>query len=138
VSGSAGRGSPRAAAVLAVVALAGAAPRAGPTAATCPVPIEVPGTAGTLLAVHCDAGARGAPPAGAARLLFGLGIDPNHASARTLEALPGIGPGRAAAIVQEARAHPLCNTRDLERVPGIGPATGARVAPWLAPGADCP
>ncbi len=69
---------------------------------------------------------------GPARALFGLGIDPNRASAATLEALPGIGPARAAACVAARADGPYRTLADLDRVPGIGPVTLRRVAPWLA------
>ena len=65
-----------------------------------------------------------APSVGAARLLWGLTLDLNRAPAVALEALPGIGPGRAAAIVA---ARPFCRVRELTRVRGIGPVTLARV-----------
>jgi hypothetical protein len=61
-----------------------------------------------------------APEHGAARLLWGLPLDLNREAARDLEALPGIGPGRARAIVT---GRPFCTVEDLDRVPGIGPAT---------------
>lgn len=64
---------------------------------------------------------RGTPPAqGAARLLWGLPLDLNREDARDLEALPGIGPGRARAIVG---GRPYCALSDLDRVRGIGPVT---------------
>jgi hypothetical protein len=77
---------------------------------------------------------RVAPPAdlaGPARILFGLGIDPNRAGLDTLEALPGIGPGRAAAWVEERSRAPFCRPVDLERVTGIGPKTRAGLEPFL-------
>lgn len=73
----------------------------------------------------------------AARLLFGRGLDPNRAAPGALEALPGIGPARALAIVREARVRPFCRAEDLERVAGIGPAIQARLAAFVevSPGA---
>ena len=65
-------------------------------------------------------------------MLFGLGIDPNRASASTLEALPGIGPARAAAIVAARADAPYRALADLGRVHGIGPVTLRRVEPWLS------
>ncbi len=57
-------------------------------------------------------------------------IDLNTASAVQLDTLPGIGPARAAAIVEDRARHgPFRAVSDLDRVPGIGPATLARVAP---------
>lgn len=67
---------------------------------------------------------------GATRLLFGLAIDLNRADARTLEVLPGIGPGRAQAIVRERARAPFCEVGDLERVHGLGPVLVARIAPF--------
>jgi competence ComEA-like helix-hairpin-helix protein len=52
----------------------------------------------------------------------------NTASATELDALPGIGPTRAAAILQYRAAHgPFASVEHLVRVPGFGPATLARV-----------
>ena len=66
-----------------------------------------------------------APRQGAARLLWGLPLDVNREAARDLEALPGIGPGRARAIVGN---RPYCALNELDRVPGIGPVTLRRLA----------
>jgi competence protein ComEA len=101
-----------------------ALPGAPPAPAACPAPREVaPGE------VRCDG-----PPrlSGAAALLFGEPLDPNRAPAVALAALPGIGPGRAEAILRERAIRPFCRIEDLERVPGIGPRTLARMAPFLA------
>ncbi|MEN8162084.1 MAG: helix-hairpin-helix domain-containing protein [Myxococcota bacterium] len=68
------------------------------------------------------------PAAGAARLLFGLRLDPNREPAAALEALPGIGPARARAIVA---GRPYCRVAELTRVPGIGPVTLSRIADRL-------
>ncbi|MFO0687396.1 MAG: tRNA (adenosine(37)-N6)-threonylcarbamoyltransferase complex ATPase subunit type 1 TsaE [Myxococcota bacterium] len=69
---------------------------------------------------------------GIARLLDGGRIDPNSAPRPLLESLPGIGPGRAAAIEAERARAPFRSLRDLERVPGIGPKTRAGLEPFLA------
>jgi predicted flap endonuclease-1-like 5' DNA nuclease len=74
-----------------------------------------------------------APERGAARLLWGLPLDVNHEDVRDLEALPGIGPGRARAIVA---ARPHCVLDDLDRVPGIGPATLRRLVGRVTVGAS--
>lgn len=56
-------------------------------------------------------------------------IDVNVASALELEALPGVGPATAAAIVLEReRNGPFASVGDLERVPGIGPVRLASIS----------
>ena len=56
----------------------------------------------------------------------------NSASANDLAGLPGIGPGRAKAIVAYREAHgSFASVDDLEKVPGIGPATVAKLRPSL-------
>jgi competence protein ComEA len=50
-------------------------------------------------------------------------VDINRADAGQLDALPGVGPATAAAIIAERdRNGPFLTVDDLERVPGIGPA----------------
>jgi hypothetical protein len=73
------------------------------------------------------------PERGAARLLWGLPLDLNREDVRELEALPGIGPGRARAIVA---GRPHCALADLDRVPGIGPVTLRRLAGKVRVGAS--
>lgn len=129
------RGPGRAALLVAGLALAIAAAQqfAPSPAATCPAPAVV-AARGALEAVSCSEG--GAPLEGAARLAFGLPLDVNHADARALEALPGIGAGRAAAIVASRAAAPFCAVRDLERVLGLGPTTVARLADRVVAACD--
>jgi len=98
----------------------------------CEDPREGAAEAGRTRDVRCDG--VGPPLRGPARLLFGLRLDPNRASPESLEVLPGIGPGRAAAIVAERQRRPFASLADLRRVRGIGPVTLARIAPWLAIG----
>jgi len=117
----------RAALIVAGLALAVAASqRIAPTASeSCRAPVLV-AMRGALAAVSCARS--GAPLAGAARLAFGLPLDVNREGVRALEALPGIGARRAAAIVAARSAAPFCAVRELERVPGIGRTTLARLA----------
>lgn len=49
-------------------------------------------------------------------------LDLNSASMAELEALPGIGAAKAAAIIEERQVRPFADVDDLERVRGIGPA----------------
>lgn len=100
----------------------------------CARPVAAPGRA-ALAAVACDV--PGTPVDGATRLLFGLPLDLNRADARALEVLPGIGPGRAEAILRERARAPFCRVGDLDRVRGIGPVLLARIAP-LAQVFDAP
>jgi competence ComEA-like helix-hairpin-helix protein len=61
-------------------------------------------------------------------------IDLNTASVAELQALPGIGPTRAVAIVLERVRHgPFRCLADLGRVDGIGEVTADGLSPWLLP-----
>jgi hypothetical protein len=122
-------GRARAAWFLAAVLVALPLVRRAPEAAACPAPAERAARTGHTTEAGC---AGGAPVRGPARLLFGLRLDPNTADAAALAALPGIGPGRAAAIVAARCARPFRSLPDLERVPGVGPRTRAALEPWLA------
>jgi competence ComEA-like helix-hairpin-helix protein len=52
----------------------------------------------------------------------------NSASVSELDGLPGIGPARAAAILQEREARgPFSSVEELSRVPGLGPSAIARL-----------
>ena len=55
-------------------------------------------------------------------------INVNTADAELLAEFPGIGPSRAAAIIEEREANGAFDSvEDLERVSGIGPATVDRM-----------
>ena len=59
-------------------------------------------------------------------------VDLNRATATELEQLPGIGPARAAAIVEYRELHgPFAVPGDLREVSGIGEATFQRLAPLV-------
>jgi len=72
---------------------------------------------------------RATPVRGAAQLLWGAPLDLNREEAAAFEALSGIGPARAAAIVA---GRPFCQVADLDRVAGIGPRTLGRIREQLA------
>jgi hypothetical protein len=122
-----GEGGARAAFVVALgLGAAGLAPpRPLPE---CAAPGEGAAAGGWSVEVGC--GALG-ELRGPARLLFGQGVDPNRADAATLEALPGVGPGRARALVEARGRSPYCGAKDLGRVKGIGPRTLEALEPWL-------
>lgn len=76
-------------------------------------------------------------------------IDPNTAPWTEMTALPGIGPGRARAIVAYRQARPAENDgpssrpafarrADLQLVKGIGPKTIQRIAPHVRLGKSDP
>ena len=57
----------------------------------------------------------------------------NTASLTDLDALPGLGPARAAAILQYREQHgSFTSVEDLARVPSLGPAAVARLRGYLA------
>ena len=64
-------------------------------------------------------------------LLFGGRLDLNRALPGALEALPGVGPRRARAIVAERAKRPFSGVGDLVRVRGVGPRTLEDIQPWV-------
>ncbi|MBW2383205.1 MAG: helix-hairpin-helix domain-containing protein [Deltaproteobacteria bacterium] len=109
----------------------GQSPSPGPL--DCPHPVEISRQAGRTVSVRCAQ--RPGPEVelhGPAVLLFGRPIDVNRADPGTLESLPGIGPGRARAIVKTRAERPFTHLDDLQRVPGIGPRTVAGLHGWAA------
>ncbi|MDX2176400.1 MAG: ComEA family DNA-binding protein [Candidatus Sumerlaeia bacterium] len=88
------------------------------------------GQAATPAAVDAAA----AQPASAGGL-----IDVNTADQKLLETLPGIGPAKARAILDDRAAKgPFRSAEDLDRVSGIGPKTVERLRPYLSFGAAEP
>jgi competence protein ComEA len=69
-----------------------------------------------------------APSGGGGSATPGAPVDLNTATAAELDALPGVGPATAAAIVQDREQHgPFRTVDDLARVRGIGPAKLAQL-----------
>ncbi len=58
-------------------------------------------------------------------------VDLNRAPAWVLTRLPGIGPKRAAEIVQARKQRPFVRVRDLLRIKGIGAKTLAKLIPLV-------
>ncbi len=104
----------------------------GPLRVACAEVVVAPGS------LRRDAGGLETGLEGIARLLDGGTLDPNDVPQRLLENLPGIGAGRAEAIVLERARAPFASTRELERVPGIGPRTREKLEPWLAVDSEAP
>jgi competence protein ComEA len=76
-----------------------------------------------------SAGEPGRPPGQTAPAT----VNVNSASLTELDALPGLGPARAAAILQYRQQHgSFASVDDLARVPGLGPAAVARLREYLA------
>jgi competence protein ComEA len=120
-----------------LLALAWLQAERGPTAfrGACRHPVEISQQGGRTVAVRCASRPQsGASLRGPAALLFGRPIDVNRADSATLTSLPGIGKGRARAIVDERAAEPFAGLEDLERVPGIGPRTVAGLRGWAVAG----
>jgi DNA uptake protein ComE-like DNA-binding protein len=66
-------------------------------------------------------------------------INPNNAPRASLLRLPGIGTGRAGAIIEYRRNYNIErpsskafeSTQDLQKLKGFGPRTVANISPWL-------
>lgn len=61
-------------------------------------------------------------------------VNINQASQEALEALPGIGPVTAQAIISYREEHLFARVEDIQKVPGIGPATFERIRIYLTVG----
>jgi competence protein ComEA len=58
-------------------------------------------------------------------------VNVNTATAEQLALLPGIGPSRAAAIIEAREHRPFASVNDLVRVRGIGRAMLQRLTPYV-------
>ena len=68
-------------------------------------------------------------------LAWAAAVNINTATEPELETLPGIGPSKAAAIIQYRTDHgPFKAVNDLDAVPGIGPSTLANLVPLVTVG----
>ncbi|MEZ4281028.1 MAG: tRNA (adenosine(37)-N6)-threonylcarbamoyltransferase complex ATPase subunit type 1 TsaE [Myxococcota bacterium] len=119
-------GPPEPAAACAALEGAGAA-----AAASADAPSDGLGDVAVVCRAEFGGDARERRLAGMARLLDGGRIDPNAAPQALLENLPGIGPGRARAILEARGRRPFDSVREIERVPGIGPRTREKLDPFL-------
>lgn len=93
---------------------------------------RVPGVGPAMLArlaPHLSFGGRSADAGGVAT---GAAFDPNRAGVAEWDALPGIGPTRARAIVAfRDSTGPFRRLDDLRQVPGLPPSVLRRIAPLL-------
>lgn len=80
-------------------------------------------------AAHAENAARPSTEAATAKNLGVVNI--NEASAEQLERLPGVGPSRAAAIVNFRKTHPFKRVEDLQRIKGLGKKTWNRLRPLV-------
>ena len=84
------------------------------------------------VALAAQATWRGVAPAAVLVHAASRKIDVNRASVAELQVLPGIGPGRAEAVVLERiRGGSFRGLDDLGRVHGFGPRMLARLAPHV-------
>ena len=58
-------------------------------------------------------------------------LDPGRDPAAAFDAVPGIGPATAVAIVAEAMVTPFADAGELQRVRGVGRRTAVTLAPHL-------
>ncbi len=128
-------GSASAALLLGAVVMGVAMSQAPSLPSGCEAPFERAADARAGFTTEVGCGAAEAPRPGLrgpARLLFGLRLDLNRASEEALEALPAIGPVRAAAILRARANRRFESLDDLQRVAGIGPKTSEGLRAWVA------
>jgi comEA protein len=69
------------------------------------------------------------------RFVLGLALNINEASQEDLEALPGVGPSVAKAIVEDRKQNgPFGSIEELDRVKGIGPKSIERLREFITVG----
>lgn len=84
-------------------------------------------------------GRPGTPLGGWEGLLFGFPLDLNRSGREDLEALPGVGPKTASAILEARDAGGgFDSVEDLLRVRGVGPKTLERLRPLVGVGGGAP
>ncbi len=89
-------------------------------------------SSGTLVEVDQEGAWRLGRMSGERLRTLGAALDLNTASARDLEALPGIGPVLAQRLIQHRENHgPFKTLEDLLAVPGIGKKKLAQITPFL-------
>ncbi|HEY1908569.1 MAG TPA: helix-hairpin-helix domain-containing protein [Myxococcaceae bacterium] len=82
--------------------------------------------------VHAAPPAPGAATAGKAKRAAGTGVlNLNTATLDQIDALPGVSPTLAAAVVAERTAHPFARPEDVTRVQGMGKRRFERLRPHL-------
>lgn len=93
---------------------------------------RVPGVGPAMLARLGPHLSFSAPSADAGGVATAAGFDPNRAGVAEWDALPGIGPTRARAIVAfRDSSGPFRRLDDLRQVPGLPPSVFRRIAPLL-------
>ncbi len=105
-----------------------------------PFPLWIGALGAVLLGSTARSGLGERPPdailaiarAGAERL------DPSRMNARQLRRLPGIGDGRAAAVVRARRGHAGRSPLAWSDIEGIGPKIEQRIREWLEERGACP
>lgn len=82
--------------------------------------------------VHAGPVAPGSATAGKSKRSAGTGVlNLNTATLDQIDALPGVSPGLAAAVVAERTAHPFARPEDVMRVQGMGKRRFERLRPHL-------
>jgi len=102
------------------------------------VPPPAPLSAVAEPAAEVEAAAGEAAPADAPAAVDGL-VDINQATAEALDALPGIGPAKAKAIVEYREANgPFATAEAIMNVKGIGPAVFGKIEASITVGRTPP